>query len=139
MVLLNGQKIRQSVIVVSFVFVFKDILCYIWGTMKKEIHPEYHNDAVITCSCGNNFTTGSTQKEMKVEVCSECHPFYTGTEKVMDTAGRVEKFKARTQAAKEKQASKSQKASQNSDQKEEGQAENEEQQEPTEETSSNDA
>jgi len=74
--------------------------------MKKDIHPEYYKEAVITCSCGNKMTVGSTQKEMRVEVCSECHPFYTGAEKVMDTAGRVEKFKARAQAAGNKKQSK---------------------------------
>ncbi|MBN2543770.1 50S ribosomal protein L31 [bacterium] len=60
--------------------------------MKKEIHPEYHQ-AKVTCSCGNSFTVGSTKKEIKLEVCSACHPFFTGKQKLLDTAGRVEKFK----------------------------------------------
>jgi len=61
--------------------------------MKPEIHPEYANVAV-TCSCGNTFTTRSTLgKPLHVEVCSACHPFYTGKQKIMDTAGRVEKFR----------------------------------------------
>lgn len=89
--------------------------------MKKDIHPEYYKDAVITCSCGNKFTIGSTQKDMKVEVCSACHPFYTGTEKVMDTAGRVEKFKARAQAAEEKgDSKKASKEKENKESKETG-------------------
>ena len=61
--------------------------------MKKDLHPQYFPEAKVTCSsCGNTFTTGSTQPELKVEVCSNCHPFYTGKEVLMDTLGRVEKF-----------------------------------------------
>ena len=63
--------------------------------MKKNIHPKYYPKAKAICACGNSFTVGSTKPELKVEMCSACHPFFTGTEKVMDTAGRVEKFKAR--------------------------------------------
>jgi large subunit ribosomal protein L31 len=59
--------------------------------MKKEIHPEYH-ETKVTCGCGNTFKTGSTLKEIHVEICSVCHPFYTGKQKFVDTAGRVEKF-----------------------------------------------
>lgn len=70
--------------------------------MKTEIHPQYYNDAKVTCSCGNKFTVGSTQKEIKVEICSACHPFFTGNEKVIDAAGRVERFKAKRAAAKPK-------------------------------------
>jgi large subunit ribosomal protein L31 len=63
--------------------------------MKANIHPTY-NDINVTCSCGNTFTTRSTaNKELNIEVCSACHPFYTGQQKIMDTAGRVEKFKRR--------------------------------------------
>jgi len=61
--------------------------------MKKKIHPEYFNDAKIICSCGAVLTTGSTQKEMHVEICSACHPFYTGKKKVLDSTGRVDRFK----------------------------------------------
>ena len=68
--------------------------------MKAEIHPEYYIDAKVTCSCGNKFTVGSTQKEISVEICSQCHPFFTGNEKVIDAAGRVERFKARKAQAK---------------------------------------
>ena len=63
--------------------------------MKDKIHPKYFNDAAVVCSCGNTFTTGSTRKELKVEVCSQCHPFYTGERRVLDTTGRVERFKRR--------------------------------------------
>lgn len=63
--------------------------------MKAKIHPEYHNDAKVVCSCGNTFTTGSTRKVLRVELCSKCHPFFTGEQKIVDTAGRVERFKRR--------------------------------------------
>ena len=63
--------------------------------MKEKIHPNYYEDAVVTCSCGNSFTTGSTRKELKVEVCSACHPYYTGERRMLDTTGRVERFKKR--------------------------------------------
>jgi large subunit ribosomal protein L31 len=66
--------------------------------MKKDIHPEY-KESTVTCACGNSFKIGSTQEKIEVEVCSACHPFYTGEEKVLDTAGRVEKFKARAAKA----------------------------------------
>jgi len=63
--------------------------------MKDKIHPQYYTDAQVICACGNSFTTGSTRKVMKVEACSKCHPFFTGERRVMDTAGRVERFKRR--------------------------------------------
>ncbi len=59
--------------------------------MKAGIHPEYHQ-AVITCACGNTFTTGSTRQNIRVEICSNCHPFYTGRQRLVDTEGRVQKF-----------------------------------------------
>ncbi|MBU4562749.1 50S ribosomal protein L31 [bacterium] len=59
--------------------------------MKKDIHPKYEK-ATISCACGNSFETGSTKKNMKVEICSVCHPFFTGKQKIIDTAGRVERF-----------------------------------------------
>ncbi len=59
--------------------------------MKKGIHPEYH-DVVVRCSCGNEITTGSTNPKIHVEICSNCHPFYTGKEKLIDAAGRVDRF-----------------------------------------------
>lgn len=68
--------------------------------MKKEIHPAFHETAKATCACGATFSVGSTREKLEVEICSQCHPFYTGLEKIVDTAGRVEKFKARRAAAK---------------------------------------
>ena len=59
--------------------------------MKKEIHPKYEK-VTVTCSCGNSFETRSTMKEVKLDICSACHPFFTGTQKILDAAGRVEKF-----------------------------------------------
>lgn len=69
--------------------------------MKKNIHPEYHKNAKITCSCGTVFEIGSTKTAIRIELCSNCHPFYTGEQKIVDTAKRVEKFQARTAKAKE--------------------------------------
>jgi len=60
--------------------------------MKKDIQPKYFHDAVVKCACGNTFTTGSTEKELKVEICSKCHPFFTGKQKMVDSRGRVDKF-----------------------------------------------
>ena len=60
--------------------------------MKANIHPEY-KEATVTCACGNTFTTGSTKETLKVEICSECHPFFTGKQKFAERGGRVEKFK----------------------------------------------
>lgn len=66
--------------------------------MKSNIHPKYYSDCKVTCVCGNTFTTGSTEPEIKVELCSACHPFYTGKQKLVDTARRVEKFEAKVSA-----------------------------------------
>lgn len=63
--------------------------------MKKDIHPTYHTQATITCVCGNEIKVGSTVEKINIELCSLCHPFYTGKQKIVDTARRVEKFKAR--------------------------------------------
>ena len=60
--------------------------------MKKEIHPEYV-DCTVTCACGNTFKTKSNKSEIRIDICDKCHPFFTGSEKVVDSAGRVEKFK----------------------------------------------
>jgi large subunit ribosomal protein L31 len=62
--------------------------------MKKDIHPRY-SETVVKCGCGNSFVTRSTQPEMKVDICSACHPFFTGKLKFLDTAGRIEKFKSK--------------------------------------------
>jgi large subunit ribosomal protein L31 len=67
--------------------------------MKKDIHPKYYPDAKVTCVCGNSFTTGSTMPEIKIEICSACHPFYTGKQKLVDTARRVDKFQKRAAQA----------------------------------------
>lgn len=69
--------------------------------MKAKIHPKYYPNAKITCNCGATFTAGSTQPEIHVEICSSCHPFYTGEMKYVDTMGRVEKFQAKQKRAKE--------------------------------------
>lgn len=68
--------------------------------MKKDIHPTFHKDSKVTCSCGAAFTVGSVLPEINIEICSKCHPFYTGDEKIIDTAGRVERFKKRQAATK---------------------------------------
>lgn len=72
--------------------------------MKTDIHPSYHESITVTCACGNTFTVGSTSPEISVEVCSNCHPFYTGKSKLVDAAGRVDKFQQRLAetAAKQK-------------------------------------
>ncbi len=80
--------------------------------MKQDIHPEYVV-ATVRCSCGNTFTTRSTRSDLRVEICSNCHPFYTGKQKLVDTGGRVERFQRRyakqqaeqAAAAKEREAS----------------------------------
>ena len=70
--------------------------------MKKEIHPEYYPDAVIVCACGNTWTTGSTQKEIRTEVCSKCHPFFTGEQaRLIDIEGQVDRFYKKLQAREE--------------------------------------
>ncbi len=75
--------------------------------MKKDIHPDY-KDTTVTCVCGNVIETRSTRQDIKVEICSKCHPFMTGKQKLMDTAGRVEKFKKKY-AAFEKETKKAKK------------------------------
>lgn len=66
--------------------------------MKPKIHPNYSSDITVTCSCGNTFVTGSTRDTLRVEICGACHPFYTGQERIIDTARRVEKFEAKRAA-----------------------------------------
>ena len=63
--------------------------------MRDKIHPKYYANAKVTCLCGNTFTIGSTKAEIRVEVCSKCHPFYTGEQRIVDSMGRVERFKKR--------------------------------------------
>ncbi len=82
--------------------------------MKTGIHPTYHAQITVTCSCGNSFETGSTAEKLAVEVCSACHPFYTGKQKIVDAQGRVDKFRQRqieSQSMKEAKASKAAKRS----------------------------
>lgn len=68
--------------------------------MKSNIHPQWHPKAKVTCACGNTFTTGSTLEEITVDICSQCHPFYTGEMRFVDVQGRVEKFQAKQKASK---------------------------------------
>ena len=70
--------------------------------MKTETHPTYFPEAKVICACGRKFAVGSTKEKLEVEICSNCHPFYSGNEKILDAAGRVEKFKARKARAKSK-------------------------------------
>ena len=72
--------------------------------MKEKIHPKWYPDARVHCACGSTFTTGSTLKEIAVELCSACHPLFTGQQKFVDTAGRVDKFNQRVAAANKKKA-----------------------------------
>ena len=69
--------------------------------MKKDLHPKYYSEAKVKCACGATFTVGSTKEFIEVEVCSKCHPFYTGKEKIVDTMGMVEKFRKRLARKKE--------------------------------------
>lgn len=71
--------------------------------MKSAIHPAYKT-ATVHCACGNTFTVGSTKDNLRVDVCAKCHPFYTGTQRILDTAGRVERFRKRFNIAEDEQA-----------------------------------
>lgn len=72
--------------------------------MKQGIHPKWNHEAVVICACGNKFTTGSAQDEIQVDICSNCHPFFTGEMKFVDRQGRVDKFMQKMSAAQQKQA-----------------------------------
>ncbi len=85
--------------------------------MKAQIHPQYFIDAQITCACGNIFTTGATREKIQVEICYNCHPFYTGQMKFVDTAGRVDAFMDKMKKAQEKVLSKTEKRKLKRDQK----------------------
>jgi large subunit ribosomal protein L31 len=78
--------------------------------MKKDIHPKYFSEAKIICACGNVITTGSVKEEMKVEVCSACHPFYTGKKRLVDSTGRVDRFKKRMEKSEQLLADKIERA-----------------------------
>lgn len=69
--------------------------------MKSEVHPKY-GKCIVKCACGETFETGSTRENLSVDICSKCHPFYTGRQKLVDTGGRVDKFKKRMQQVNEK-------------------------------------
>ena len=69
--------------------------------MKEGIHPTYYPDAIVTCACGNTWTTGSTTKEIHTDVCSNCHPFFTGEQRIVDTEGQVDRFYKKLQARQE--------------------------------------
>jgi large subunit ribosomal protein L31 len=71
--------------------------------VKEKIHPTWYPEARVHCACGSTFTTGSTRKEIAVEICSACHPLFTGQQKLIDTAGRVDKFNQRAAIARRKQ------------------------------------
>jgi len=75
--------------------------------MNSEIHPKYYPNAKVKCACGHTWTMGSTSAETSVAICANCHPFYTGQEKIVDTRGRVEKFKKRMEKAHSKVSTKS--------------------------------
>lgn len=66
--------------------------------MKKDIHPEYYPEATITCACGASWTTGATKPELRLDICSNCHPFYTGEQRIVDTEGQVDRFYKRLEA-----------------------------------------
>ncbi len=74
--------------------------------MKKDIHPTYYADAQVICACGNTWTTGSTQKVIRTDVCYKCHPFYTGEQRIVDTEGQVERFYRKLEARKRYEAEK---------------------------------
>ena len=71
--------------------------------MKKDIHPEYFPEAVVRCACGNSWTTGSTVAEVRTDVCSACHPFFTGEQRIVDSEGRVDRFYRRLEQARQMQ------------------------------------
>ncbi len=73
--------------------------------MKPEIHPQFA-DTTIRCACGSEFKAGSTKKDISVEICSQCHPFYTGKQKLVDTAGRIERFRKKYEKYNQQQAAK---------------------------------
>lgn len=74
--------------------------------MKQDIHPQYYPKAKVHCACGNTWTTGSTKEELHTGICSKCHPFYTGQEKIMDTRGRVDRYKRQLEKTAAKKAPK---------------------------------
>lgn len=110
----NGDResIRQYSPLVNFIplcyappVLTRSIVCFYLfkpPVMKKDIHPKYFEEAKMHCSCGAIFVTGSTEEALHIEICSQCHPFYTGKKKVVDTLGRVDRFKKMTEKAEKK-------------------------------------
>jgi len=84
---------------------------------KKEIHPKYYPKATITCSCGAKFVVGSTEEKVQIEICSQCHPLYTGKQKFIDTAGRLERYEKRVKKSKVLQDSKTKAKNKKTDKK----------------------
>jgi len=78
--------------------------------MKQAIHPKYFDECQVSCACGNKFTTGSTMEKIEVDVCSQCHPFFTGQQKFVDVKGRIDKFKQKVEQGKIYTANKAKKA-----------------------------
>ena len=89
--------------------------------MKANIHPTYYTDTQITCVCGNKFTTGSTQKAIHIELCSKCHPFYTGEQRFVDAASRIQKFQTKQKTATEFKAKVKEKVDEKKKKTQEGQ------------------
>jgi large subunit ribosomal protein L31 len=85
--------------------------------MKADIHPQYFDEAKVTCVCGNTFTTGATVPQIRVEICSNCHPFFTGEMKFVDTLGRVEKFQQKQATADKVKETKVQKVAEKEERK----------------------
>lgn len=77
--------------------------------MKNDLHPTWFHNATVTCACGSTFTTGATQATLEVDICSKCHPFFTGEMRFVDRQGRVDKFRQKMELAQQKQAAKNQK------------------------------
>ena len=100
----EGLLIHNRNLTISIAKIEENVKVGFIFAMKKDIHPSYFAHAVATCACGATYTVGSTRETISVEICSACHPFYTGTSKTLDTAGRVERFKARVAKVGSKKA-----------------------------------
>jgi large subunit ribosomal protein L31 len=85
---------------------FVNYVIFVITIMKPNLHPKFYTEAAVVCACGNSFKTGSTVAELHTEVCSQCHPFYTGKQNLLDAAGSIDKYKKRAAAAANIQAAK---------------------------------
>jgi len=94
------------------------MLVFLDFPMKSNTHPTYYPDAKVVCACGNTFSVGSTQKETHTEICSNCHPFFTGKQNLVDTAGRVDRFKAKMEKTTKLKAKKAESKAKKSQKKE---------------------